>query len=411
MEKEMLKESMFNISLMINEHNYIYNTLTDNFVINNNTSTNLLNNSDENTINKLIQGGFCVNKEVNEQNLLLYSYQTARFNPGIINIFLIPSMMCNLECEYCFTKNKSANYMNKLTANHIIRFIYLLSKNTNQLNITWGGGGEPLMNTDIIVYIEQKLRQRIRIPIFSTIITNGTLLGKNVAYKLKNVGISRIVVTIDGPKEIHNQRRKLKFGTDSFSLIKENIIENSNLFECIIRMVVDKENASYIVDLIKSLQDIKNIKITLLHQMDCGTNCLGTLYNIKTYHSMLQCSNEHDECYWGGIKPYLSLCNALRNYDFTINTDGRLYKCPVELNDGSCSVGNVREGININASYLRWLTCLPCYANENCATCKYYPICSSICPKVRDKYLNEFGCEQLKEIYNSIIKNKILKWI
>lgn len=411
MEKETLKNSMYNISLEIDGDSFIYNTLTDNFVINNSTSNDLMKGCDADTIHQLEQGGFCVDAEVNEQNLLLYHYQTARFNSSVINVFLIPSMMCNLDCEYCFTKDKNANCMDKETADHVVRFIYTLSKNTNQINITWGGGGEPLIATDIIVYIEQKLRQRIKIPIFSTIITNGTLLDETVAYKLQSAGISRIVVTIDGPADIHNKRRKLKSGADSFSLIKENIMKNSTLFECVVRMVVDKENDSYIENLIVSLQDIKNIKITLLHQMDCGGNCSENSYNKETYQRMLESSNEHNECYWGGEKPYLSLCNALRNFDFTINTDGGVYKCPVELNDVSCCVGNVREGIKVNRSYLRWLTHIPDCANENCVQCQYYPICSSLCLKVRDKYLNEFGCDQLKAMYNAIIKNKIQKWM
>ena len=409
-KKERLKSSIYNVNLVIDGISYIYNTLTDNFIVNSDVSKDLIKDSDEYTVRQLKQGGFCVEEDVDEVSLLLYSYQTARYNSSVTNLFLIPSMLCNFNCEYCFTKGKNPSCMGRDTANQVIKFIYSLSKSTNQINITWGGGGEPLIAADTIVYVEEKLRKRIKIPINSTIITNGSLLNETVSVKLENAGISRMVITIDGPADIHNKRRKMKSGEDSFTLIKENILRNTERFECVVRMVVDEENDSYIEDLIKSLQDIPNIKFTLLHQMDCGGNCVGNSYNKDTYKRMINNSDAYDECYFGGIKPYLSLCNALRNFDFTINTDGGIYKCPVELNDTFNCIGNVRDGIEVNSSYLKWMTYNPTFTNVNCAQCQYYPICAGLCLKVREKYLCN-GCEQLKIIYKDIIKNKIKKWL
>lgn len=411
MGKKTLKNSIYNISLDIEGRNFIYNTLTDNFVINNSTSNDLTKDSDADIIHQLEQGGFCVDADIDEHCLLLYSYQAARFNSGVTNIFLIPSMLCNLDCEYCFIKEKNFGCMDRETANQVIRFIYSLCRNTNEINIIWAGGGEPLIATDIIVYIEERLRKHIKVPINSTIITNGTLLDETIANKLQHVGINKIVITIDGPAEIHNKRRKLKSGADSFTIIKENIIKNNNLFDFVIRMVLDNGNDTYIENLIASLQDVPNMKITLLHQMDCGANCSRNSFTTQTYQRMLKSSNEHKELFWGGVKPYLSLCNALRNSDFLINIDGGIYKCPVELNDASCCVGNVREGIKINPIYLRWLTHIPSYINENCVQCQYLPVCSSLCIKVREKYFKDFGCDQLKAMFNAIIKNKIQKWL
>lgn len=411
MEKEKLKYSNFNVKVEIEGKRFIYNTITDNFIITNNTSIDLIKDSDEDTINQLIDGGFCVDKEIDELKLLLYSYQSARFNSSILNIFLIPSMACNLDCEYCFTKNKKSLYMDESTANCVVSFIYSLSKSTKQINITWGGGGEPLMKTEIILFIEQKLRQRVTVPIFSTVITNGTLLDEITVNKLLNVGVNRLVVTLDGPAEIHNRRRHLISGEGSFKLIMQNLKNATNMIECVVRIVVDKENDTYIDSLIDSLKEFSGLKVTLLHKMNCVGNCSGNMYNKDTFKMMLESSNKYKNCYWGGIKPYLSLCNALRNFDFTINVDGGIYKCPVELDDISCCIGNVRYGIKVNKCYLEWMTHMPGYNNEKCLWCKYFPICSGLCLKVREKYWNEFECNELKEIYNAIIKNKIQKWI
>lgn len=411
MEKNSLKNSMYNVSLELDGEAFIYNTLTDNFVINNSASDDLLEIGDADTIRQLEQGGFCVDGNIDENSLLFYSFEVARFNSGITSVFIVPSMLCNLDCEYCFIKDKNSSRMSYETANQLVKFIYSLSRSTNQIEIIWAGGGEPLAAADIIIYAEEKLRRLVKIPITSTIITNGTLLDETTAHKLKDAGISRIVITIDGPADIHNKRRRLKSGADCFALIKENIVKNSGLFEFVVRMVVDNGNDPYIEDLLAALRDIPDIKFTLMHQMECGANCSQYSFTKGSCLRMLKCSDEHKECYWGGIKPYLSLCNALRNSDFIVNVDGGIFKCLVELNDEKYSVGNIWESIKVNANYLKWLTYAPEYANENCPHCRYFPICSSLCAKVHRKFISDFGCEQLQEMFNEIIKNKIKKWM
>ena len=60
---------------------------------------------------------------------------------------------CNLNCKYCYLKNKANSYMSINTANHVMSFIANEIVDTNDpVNIQFHGG-EPLTNPEIIKYI------------------------------------------------------------------------------------------------------------------------------------------------------------------------------------------------------------------------------------------------------------------
>ena len=97
-------------------------------------------------------------------------------------------------------------------------------------------------------------------------ISNGSLISDSIITKMKELKIRGVQITVDGPKEIHDQRRISKDHTSSFDAIISNVNKLlKNKIEVVLRINVDKTNESVLSDLIKHLQDklvTQDIKIT-----------------------------------------------------------------------------------------------------------------------------------------------------
>lgn len=65
------------------------------------------------------------------------------------------------------------------------------------------------------------------------------IFSRGVAEDLKLLDIKSVQITIDGPPEIHNKRRKVINGEDSFDVILRNIRNIYDLLDITIRINVD----------------------------------------------------------------------------------------------------------------------------------------------------------------------------
>ncbi len=132
------------------------------------------------------------------------------------------SGVCNLDCTYCYYKDKTGLYPHEkkflMEENVLEAFMkqYLALQPGNAI-ITWQGG-EPLLAGLDFFEKSRRLQHKWSLPgqrIGTTLQTNGTLIDENWAnFFARNsylVGIS-----LDGPKEAHDFYRVTKSGTPSF---------------------------------------------------------------------------------------------------------------------------------------------------------------------------------------------------
>jgi radical SAM protein with 4Fe4S-binding SPASM domain len=82
-------------------------------------------------------------------------------------------------------------------------------------------GGEPLLRKDIFEILEYARKKNLA----TSMSTNGTLIDKEIAKKLKEVNISEVSVSLDGLEFFHNQFRGKKCFEKVISAIK-NLTEN-----------------------------------------------------------------------------------------------------------------------------------------------------------------------------------------
>ncbi len=149
------------------------------------------------------------------------------------SISLMVTQCCNLDCIYCYGNQgtygeNEIKFMSFETAIRAIDWFLKTRKESklkeNKLGFNFFGG-EPLLAFPIIKkvvsYIIEKSKQNDFVPLFS-ITTNGTLFNKEIVEFFNDNNFS-MVVSIDGPPEIHNRNRPLKNGGDSYSTIREGL--------------------------------------------------------------------------------------------------------------------------------------------------------------------------------------------
>ena len=132
------------------------------------------------------------------------------------HLVLYLTRRCNLRCEYCFVRNSDQDSASRMTSDTARRALELLLPAHRAVTIAFFGG-EPLLEwsllTEIVEFAKQVYRGPGR-PHFE-ITTNGTLLDADKAAFLDREGFD-LIVSLDGPREVHNRNRPGGAGIDSY---------------------------------------------------------------------------------------------------------------------------------------------------------------------------------------------------
>lgn len=95
------------------------------------------------------------------------------------------------------------------------------------MHISWFGG-EPLLSPEIIVRLSEKFIQICNtrhLPYSANMTTNGYLLNLDVFDMLYKLKVYDYMITIDGPKELHDKRRITSDGKGSYDVIINNLLK------------------------------------------------------------------------------------------------------------------------------------------------------------------------------------------
>ncbi|MFQ6103592.1 MAG: radical SAM/SPASM domain-containing protein [Candidatus Glassbacteria bacterium] len=136
---------------------------------------------------------------------LSYVRGEGRVYPETVSILV--GYRCNLACSMCGQWGERGSFR-EMEGN--IRAMELSARDVNSVVCQvadWRPavtlfGGEPLLHREIVDMIQIVKRARLR----CNIITNGTLLWK-MAEDLVGSGIDEIIVSLDGPREVHDRIR------------------------------------------------------------------------------------------------------------------------------------------------------------------------------------------------------------
>ncbi len=125
----------------------------------------------------------------------LYSNLTANvyLNAKPISASIEPANYCNLSCPHCPTGRKLIEKTDKrLTVSDFKTYIDSLLPELMYLNLYFQG--EPFLNKDL----PEMIRYAADNGVFTCVSTNGSSLTENTIIKLKESGIGRLIICLDG---------------------------------------------------------------------------------------------------------------------------------------------------------------------------------------------------------------------
>lgn len=321
---------------------------------------------------------------------------------------------CNLQCKYCFEKDKNEKVMSIDVAIDSIK--WLLEDHTSgphkNLSITFFGG-EPLLEFNLIQEIMQqsrKLEFRGKNIKFG-VTTNGTLFDEEKMrfWKKNNMGI---LLSCDGDKKTHDKYRKKTDGKGTHKQVEENFkyilsaVENPE-----IRMTIMPDTAKYLYENVQYFMERK-FKVVAAFPVDeanwkdkdiidlkknvylLGNNMLEKIENgveitVSPLDTLIKeiCRSHDNECDCNTNKEDESLCGAGKAY-MAIDYNGNLYPCHRFLSDrgfkGQYPIGNIYEGINEvkRIPFLRIKRKYSMGCDIDCGDCECVDLCNRGCMAV-----------------------------
>ena len=108
---------------------------------------------------------------------------------------------CNLKCVHCYTDSENRKYSNELTTKEALKLIDELSD--FGIPSLLFSGGEPFMREDLFKLLEYAARKNVR-PVIST---NGTLIDRETAQRVKDSGVVYVGISLDGLESINDRFR------------------------------------------------------------------------------------------------------------------------------------------------------------------------------------------------------------
>lgn len=161
--------------------------------------------------------------------------------------FIEITRACNLRCKHCL--NNSGKIMdNQLTTEEIFFLIKkLAAAGIQEIRFT---GGEPLVHKDIYKMIELATE----LGIYTSIGTNGTLIDEETAKKLKDAGLKKAVVSLDGTREKHDEIRGK--GNYDKTILSIKYLQNQGI-KIKVNSVIMHSNMEDVIILAKELNKMK----------------------------------------------------------------------------------------------------------------------------------------------------------
>lgn len=127
---------------------------------------------------------------------------------------------CNLTCEYCFVRNYYPEQLRRMTFETAVKALYYMDK--RQSGAISFFGGEPLLEWELIRNITPVIR--LMWPKSHLhITTNGTLLDHEKCKWLDRQGFS-LIISLDGPPELHDAVRPLATGGGSYESVSRALM-------------------------------------------------------------------------------------------------------------------------------------------------------------------------------------------
>ena len=169
---------------------------------------------------------------------------------------------CNLKCAHCYSRSRNVKYRGELTTEEGKALIDDLARFGAPVILF--SGGEPLMRPDLLELGRHATASGMR----AVISTNGTLIAKDAATDLKQIGLSYVGVSLDGLRETHDKFRGVK---GAFDRALEGIHNCQDAgIKVGVRFTINKRNAQDIPGIFHLIEERDIPRVCFYHLVYAG---------------------------------------------------------------------------------------------------------------------------------------------
>lgn len=149
---------------------------------------------------------------------------------------------CNYRCKHCYNASGENSVIdNELSDDEFLDFIKNLA-NLHIYNICFCGG-EPLLRLDLVLESANILKSK-GVP-FISIVSNGYFWNDDVARRIKESGINRVQISLDGACEdtcykLRGNKDAFKKAINALKLLKKYKFKDTNIAFCPTRFNIDE---------------------------------------------------------------------------------------------------------------------------------------------------------------------------
>lgn len=348
---------------------------------------------------RFLQNGYIVNYDEVE-GLKFVSRKNCGFS-NTVSLTICPTLNCNFRCPYCF-ENHRIGKMSEEVQEQIITFIRRMvgTYRANRISVTWFGG-EPLLASDVIESLSQKIIEfadEKKIQYNATIVTNGYLLSQENIDMLYKYKVRSYQITFDGLEETHDKTRHLASGQGTFSKIVENLTQNKIIGHVSIRHNINednKEEENIVKKYVENMAKISGNNISYYPAI--VTNNEVALKNEEkvNYLELQEFAYQEMKKKFSQFSSYnCNYCGAQSITFIVIDELGNLYKCWEDSGKIEHSFGKINEWSPWRPiQTARNPQVLINYINsgggandKECEECIWLPVCKGGCPQRRLYY-------------------------
>jgi Fe-coproporphyrin III synthase len=169
---------------------------------------------------------------------------------------------CNLKCVHCYAQAKDIEFENELSTQEGKKLIDDLANFGSPVILF--SGGEPTLRKDLPELAAHAREKGMR----AVISTNGTLLDRDLATRLKDVGLSYVGVSLDGIRETNDRFRGVRGAFDAALRGLHNCQEEG--IKVGLRFTINKQNVSDIPAILDLLEAENIPRICFYHLVYTG---------------------------------------------------------------------------------------------------------------------------------------------
>lgn len=374
---------------------------------------------ESNVRDHLKQRGYLFETPDDEQTFFLELYDKSKRLSGQnpVKFVICPTYSCNLACTYCYEGDLGSKNKAILNETQLSSIFSSIDKIRDDRSISkWFFelfGGEPFLNSTkpIIEKIFHELQERQE---NLAIVTNGTniISFKELIEKYRNI-IDSIQITLDGPKIIHDARRKYVNGRGSFEEIVRGIDFLLEIgIHVRLRVNIDKENIYYLPQFItfverknwsfyqnflcdiapvtfhtSHVRSVNNLNedqaVRIILDMFPDMVQLRKVFNFGMFRVLNHISSVIEPArQYMSVLPAFHYCEANTLECYVFGPDNYIYACPDAIVDKKYSIGTYYPDLEIDKNkqsyWKRNILSIP-----KCKECEVATFCGGGCALVQ----------------------------